>query len=441
MPWRSRRRGGWRRLAVINGVHPGPFQRALIEDAAQQAASSYMHELRAGDAEQQLSADGYGGLMRMVARFGDLAWMTPDKRAAYLQAWSEPGALTAMLNWYRASPLVVPKVGEAVDMAKVPRLDPAQLRVRMPHLLIWGMQDRALLPVSREHAAGVLRPSRGGARDRGRRSLGGASARRGGDRAAEGFPVGPATEAMWRWPMQVAIVTAGGSGMGAAAARRLAKDGYKVAILSSSGKGETLAKELGGIGVTGSNQSNEDLKRLVDQVLAAWGRIDVLVNSAGHGPREQILKITDEQWHAGLDTYLMNVIRPTRLVAPTMVQQKGGAIINISTAWAFEPSPMFPTSAVFRAGLAAFTKVFADQYAADNVRMNNVLPGWIDSLPATEERRSSVPMQRYGTSEEIAATIAFLASAWRCLHHRAEPAGRRRSDPFGLTCRDARMAE
>ena len=211
--------------------------------------------------------------------------------------------------------------------------------------------------------------------------------------------------------MQVAIVTAGGSGMGAAAARRLARDGFKVAILSSSGKGETLAKELGGIGVTGSNQSHDDLKRLVDQVLAAWGRIDVLVNSAGHGPREQILKITDEQWHAGLDTYLMNVIRPTRLVAPTMAQQKGGAIINISTAWAFEPSPMFPTSAVFRAGLAAFTKVFADQYAADNVRMNNVLPGWIDSLPATEERRSSVPMQRYGTSEEIAATISFLASA------------------------------
>jgi NAD(P)-dependent dehydrogenase (short-subunit alcohol dehydrogenase family) len=210
--------------------------------------------------------------------------------------------------------------------------------------------------------------------------------------------------------MQVAIVTAGGSGMGAAAARRLARDGYKVAILSSSGKGETLAKELGGIGVTGSNQSNDDLRRLVDQVLAAWGRIDVLMNSAGHGPREQILKITDEQWHAGLDTYLMNVIRPTRLVAPTMAQQKGGAIINISTAWAFEPSPMFPTSAVFRAGLAAFTKVFADQYAADNVRMNNVLPGWIDSLPATEERRSSVPMQRYGTSEEIAATISFLAS-------------------------------
>ncbi|MGE0752046.1 MAG: SDR family oxidoreductase [Variibacter sp.] len=209
---------------------------------------------------------------------------------------------------------------------------------------------------------------------------------------------------------KVAIVTAGGSGMGAAAARRLARDGFNVAILSSSGKGEALAKELGGLGVTGSNQSADDLKRLVDAVMARWNRVDVLVNSAGHGPRAPIIEITDEQWHKGLDTYLMNVIRPTRLMTPIMVSQKAGAIINISTAWAFEPSAMFPTSAVFRAGLAAYTKIFADHYAADNVRMNNVLPGWIDSLPATEERRASVPMQRYGKVGEIAATVAFLAS-------------------------------
>jgi NAD(P)-dependent dehydrogenase (short-subunit alcohol dehydrogenase family) len=209
---------------------------------------------------------------------------------------------------------------------------------------------------------------------------------------------------------KVAIITAGGSGMGAASARRLAADGFHVAILSSSGKGEALAQELGGIGITGSNQSNDDLKRLVDGAVAKWGRIDVLVNSAGHGPRAPVTDLTDEQWHTGMDVYLMNVIRPTRLVAPVMQAQKAGSIINISTAWAFEPSAMFPTSAVFRAGLASYTKLFADAFAASNVRMNNVLPGWIDSLPATEERRESVPMQRYGKSEEIAATVAFLAS-------------------------------
>jgi len=209
---------------------------------------------------------------------------------------------------------------------------------------------------------------------------------------------------------KVAILTAAGSGMGAAAARRLAADGYHVGILSSSGKGEALAHELGGLGITGSNQSNDDLQRLVDAVLARWGRIDVLVNSAGHGPRGPLLDISDEDWHRGMDTYLLNVIRPTRLVTPVMQRQKGGTIINISTAWAFEPSEMFPTSAVFRAGLAAFTKIFVDTHAKDNIRMNNVLPGWIDSLPATEQRRDSVPLKRYGTSDEIAATIAFLAS-------------------------------
>ena len=209
---------------------------------------------------------------------------------------------------------------------------------------------------------------------------------------------------------KVAIVTAGGSGMGAAAARRLAADGFKVAILSSSGKGEALAKELGGFGVTGSNQSTDDLKRLVDGVIQRWSRIDVLVNSAGHGPRAPILELSDDDWRRGMDTYLMNVIRPTRLVTPVMQKQKAGVIINISTAWVFEPSAMFPTSAVFRAGLAAFTKIFVDTYAGDNIRMNNVLPGWIDSLPTTEERRASVPLKRYGTSQEIAAVIAFLAS-------------------------------
>ncbi|MGC4243962.1 MAG: SDR family oxidoreductase [Herbaspirillum sp.] len=209
---------------------------------------------------------------------------------------------------------------------------------------------------------------------------------------------------------KVALITAAGSGMGAAAARRLAADGFQVGILSSSGKGEALAAELGGIGVTGSNQSVDDLQRLVDLAVQRWGRVDVLVNSAGHGPRAPILDITDEDWHRGMDTYLLNVVRPTRLVTPLMQQAGGGAIINISSAWAFEPSDMFPTSAVFRAGLAAFTKLFADKYAADNIRINNVLPGWIDSLPQREERRAGVPMQRYGTSDEVAATIAFLAS-------------------------------
>lgn len=209
---------------------------------------------------------------------------------------------------------------------------------------------------------------------------------------------------------KVAMITAGGSGMGAAAAERLKADGFEVAILSSSGRGEALAERLGGVGVTGSNQSNEDVKRLVDATMARWGRIDVLVNSAGHGPRAPILDLTDEDWHRGIDIYFLSAVRPTRLVAPIMAAQGGGSIINISTFATFEPDPTFPTSAVARAGLAAFTKLFADEYAAKGVRMNNILPGFIDSLPEKEMFRQRIPMGRYGKVEEIAGTVAFLAS-------------------------------
>lgn len=209
---------------------------------------------------------------------------------------------------------------------------------------------------------------------------------------------------------KVAVLTAAGSGMGAAAARKLADLGYRIAILSSSGKGEALAEELGGVGVTGSNRSNDDLQALVDKAMAAWGRIDVLVNSAGHGPRAPILEITDDDWHTGMEVYFLCVVRAARLVAPIMQAQGGGSIVNISTYAAFEPSPDFPTSSVFRAGLAAYARLFADAFAADNVRMNNVLPGFIDSFPEQEKFRTRIPMQRYGTVGEIAETVAFLVS-------------------------------
>jgi NAD(P)-dependent dehydrogenase (short-subunit alcohol dehydrogenase family) len=209
---------------------------------------------------------------------------------------------------------------------------------------------------------------------------------------------------------KVAIVTAGGSGIGAAAARRLAGEGFRIAILSSSVKGKAPAEELGGLGVTGSNLSPADLTRLVDETLGRWGRIDAVVNSAGHAPKGSLLEISDDDWHLAMKFYLLNVVRITRLVAPIMQRQRSGSIVNISTYATFEPEPAFPTSGVFRAGLAAFTKLFADQYAGDNLRMNNVLPGFIDSLPEKEERRNRIPMGRYGKSDEVAELIAFLAS-------------------------------
>jgi NAD(P)-dependent dehydrogenase (short-subunit alcohol dehydrogenase family) len=152
------------------------------------------------------------------------------------------------------------------------------------------------------------------------------------------------------------------------------------------------------------------LQRLVDLTMEKFGRIDALVNSAGHGPRAEILDLTDEDWSRGMETYFLNVVRPTRLVAPVMQNQRKGAIVNISTYAVFEPDPAFPTSGVFRAGLAVFTKLFADRYAAEGIRMNNVLPGFIDSFPETEANVARIPMKRYGHVEEIADTIAFLVS-------------------------------
>ena len=209
---------------------------------------------------------------------------------------------------------------------------------------------------------------------------------------------------------KVALVTAAGSGMGAAIARTLAEQDYQVAILSSSGKGEALAQELGGVGVTGSNLNVDDLELLVKRAMDSFGRIDAVVNSAGHGPKGELLEISDDDWRLGMEVYFLNVVRVCRLVTPILIERGGGAIVNISTYATFEPELFFPTSGAFRASLAAFTKLYADKYAPENIRMNNILPGFINSLPEKEEFKKRIPLGRYGTVEEIAETAAFLLS-------------------------------
>ena len=209
---------------------------------------------------------------------------------------------------------------------------------------------------------------------------------------------------------KVAVLIAAGSGMGADSAKALSKAGFNIAILSSSGKGEKLAKKLKGIGYTGSNLSPEDIKKFIESVFIKWGRLDVLVNSAGHGPKGEILKISDEEWFSGLETYFLNVVRAVRIVTPIMKKQKNGSIINISTYATFEPEKSFPTSGVMRAGLSSFTKIYSDEYAKYNIRINNILPGFITSIKPKKEFIDRVPLKRAGKVSEISAVVKLLAS-------------------------------
>lgn len=208
----------------------------------------------------------------------------------------------------------------------------------------------------------------------------------------------------------VAVVTAAGRGVGAAISRELAGCGYRLAMMSNAGGAEALAAELGAIGLSGSVTSEEDLARLVDAAQSEYGRIDAVVNNTGHPPKGDLLVLTDADWHAGLDLVLLNVARTARLVTPLMIQRGGGAIVNISTFAAFEPDPAFPISSSLRAALAGFTKLYADRYAPDGIRMNNVLPGFMDSYPETEELIAQIPAGRFASTQEVARAVRFLLS-------------------------------
>lgn len=208
----------------------------------------------------------------------------------------------------------------------------------------------------------------------------------------------------------VAIVTAASKGMGAAISRELAARGYQLALLATSPAITALAEELGGIAVRGSVVVPEDLERLVATTLATHGRIDAVVNNTGHPPSGALLALPDADWHVALDLVLLNVVRMVRLVTPAMEKAGGGAIVNISTYAAMQPDAAFPLSSILRSGLSSFTKLYADQHAKAGIRMNSVLPGFIDSYPETPERVAQIPAARFGRVAEIAGTVAFLLS-------------------------------
>ncbi|MEM8854551.1 MAG: SDR family oxidoreductase [Pseudomonadota bacterium] len=209
---------------------------------------------------------------------------------------------------------------------------------------------------------------------------------------------------------KTAIVTGAGKGMGAAIARELAARGYRLALMSPSHRCEDLAEELGAIAHRGVVENKDDIDALVDKAMAAYGRIDAGVLHVGPPPKGDLLAIEDEAWAKGNDIVVMSAVRFARRLAPIMEAQGGGAIVNITSYAAFEPSLMFPVSCVYRAGVGAFTKLFAERYGPQNIRMNALLPGFIDSLNHPPERADTIPMKRVGRVEEVAKYAAFLVS-------------------------------
>jgi NAD(P)-dependent dehydrogenase (short-subunit alcohol dehydrogenase family) len=198
--------------------------------------------------------------------------------------------------------------------------------------------------------------------------------------------------------------------MGAACAREMSRRGYALALMARSDDVNALAAELGAVAVAGSVTAEPDLRKLVEAALGRYGRIDAVVNNTGHAPKGELLDLTDEAWQAGFDLLYMNVVRVARLATPALLTRKAGSVVNISSFGAVEPSLRFPVSSAMRAALGAYAKLYSQRYAGSGLRMNNVLPGFIDTYPADEATRAAIPAGRVGTAEEVARVVGFLAS-------------------------------
>ena len=208
----------------------------------------------------------------------------------------------------------------------------------------------------------------------------------------------------------VAIITAASRGMGAACARLLNDRGYDLVLLARSGDVDELAREFGAVAVHGDVSVEEDLRKVVGVAMEKFGRIDGVVNNTGHAAKGDLLALTDDEWRGGLDLLFLNIVRMARLATPVMLRQKKGAFVNISSFAAREPGVQFPVSATLRAAVGNFAKLYTQRYASVGIRMNNVLPGWIDSYPVDDATRKTIPAARAGSPAEVAKAVAFLLS-------------------------------
>lgn len=232
---------------------------------------------------------------------------------------------------------------------------------------------------------------------------------------------------------KVALAAAASKGLGFGIARALAKDGAKVSICSrNSAEVEAAAKKLADetraeVMATACDVTKAtDIQAWVDKTVARWGMIDALLVNAGGPPAGLLKDFTDEQWQAAFELTLMSAVRMIRAVLPHM--KTGGAILTITSSSVREPIERLGLSTVMRSGVVGLVKTLADELAKDGIRVNNLMPGRIDtdrvmqldqgaaarSGKTLEEIRAQnvarIPLGRLGTIDEFGAAGAFLLS-------------------------------
>ncbi|MGE0886337.1 MAG: SDR family oxidoreductase [Blastocatellales bacterium] len=232
---------------------------------------------------------------------------------------------------------------------------------------------------------------------------------------------------------RVAMVAAGSKGIGKACALALAQEGCKLSICSRNADSlEKARAEIAQAGevlsVVADVSSANDLESWFQQTSDKFGQVDILVTNTGGPPVSRFMQLTDEQWLAGVESTLMNVVRLSRLVVPGMQQRRWGRIIHLTSLVAKQPMDDLTISSTLRAGLSGLTKTQANQLGPDNITVNAVLMGQImtDRQYAIADVRvkeqgigyedhfkqlaSEIPLRRLGEPREIGEVVAFLAS-------------------------------
>jgi 2-deoxy-D-gluconate 3-dehydrogenase len=226
---------------------------------------------------------------------------------------------------------------------------------------------------------------------------------------------------------KVAIVTGGNGGIGLGIARGLAAHGASIVVAARNTEKTAMAvKELQGLGASASGiavdvRDEASVNAMVADTLARHGRLDVLVNNAGINIRKPPHELSLAEWHEILETNLTSAFLASNAVYPHMKQGGGGKIVNIGSMMSIFGAPFVPAYAASKGGIVQFSKVCANAWAKDNIQVNAVLPGWIDT-ELTRRGRTEInglnervlartPAGRWGVPDDLAGIAVFLCSA------------------------------